>query len=148
MPTDTYCGVAPFSEDSSPSCGCPFGRPLAVEIEFEGRSLRVANVHLNVALAGLQKYLRGNLCGMPIGHAYCCGLAPVRGVYRARFSGQIRKAVADAVVLFMENRFEDWQASFNEELALQFHREVVEGRPPPASKCEARPIWGRWPELV
>ena len=33
---------------------------------------------------------------------------------------KIRKAVADAVALFMEDRFEDWQASFNEKLALQF----------------------------
>lgn len=146
MPAE-HCGVARFVEDSSPSYDGPFDRPLAVEIEVERGSLRVASVHVNVALPGLRKYLRGNLCGLPISHALCCGLAPARGLHRAEFSRQIRRAGAPSFYSWRtasrSGKLASMRKSPSSSTKMSSSVDVCR---PPSVACDR--LRGRWPELL
>ena len=103
---DVFCGVV-----NPPAW--PFSDPLIIELVIAPGSFFVKDVRINTPLAGLQRYLRQRVRGLPICEVMYFPPDEDAGVYRADFFYWVKVALGKAVIEFKNDgdRLLDWMES-------------------------------------
>ena len=111
MPIDFYSSVVPFDVDDM--AHWEFDVPLIVELEVERGSGRVADIHVNLDLPGLRKFLRSQLRGLPVAKVGWLDFDKSLGTYNAAYWRNLEAGLVLVVRTLKECRYEEYLNSLD-----------------------------------